>query len=176
LLKREDIDGDQRWWHVQHLLDQGAAGEVEIYMSGLALAEVTGGKGRSAGIPHPAEFKNVRETVRAFFENDYVQIVEVGRVVGELAQQLIWDFPTLDPFDATHLASALNAECDVLYTYDRDLLKLASESGQFTLPKNDEARGMAVRDQLRILRPLWDKEIQRALPDPLEANGPKQRS
>ena len=165
LLKREEIAGDHRWWHVQHLLDQGKAGEVEICVSGLALPEVTGGKGKSAGIIIPAGYKDVREVVRAFFENDYIEIVEAGRIVGELAQQLIWDFPTLNAFDATHLASALDADCDVLYTYDSDLLKLASGSGRLSLSGKEEARELAARDEVRILRPVWDKPVQSALPN-----------
>ena len=166
LLKQEEIAGDRRWWHVQQLLEQGRAGEVEICVSGLALAEVTGGKGKSAGIVVPAGFKDVRAVVRAFFENDYIEIVEAGRIVGELAQQLIWDFSTLNSFDGTHLASALDADCDVVYTYDGDLLQLAGDSGRFSLVGNDEARDLAARDEIRILRPFWDTPIQTALPDP----------
>lgn len=166
LLKREEIADDRRWWHVQQLLEQGRAGDVDICLSGLALAEVTGGKGKSAGIVVPADFKDVRSVVRAFFENEYIEIVEAGRVVGELAQQLIWDFPTLNSFDATHLASALDADCDVIYTYDGDLLKLARASGTFSLVGNDEARNLAAREGIQILRPYWDTPIQASLPDP----------
>lgn len=165
LLKREEVGDDRRWWHVQQLLEQGKAGDVEICVSGLALAEVTGGKGKSAGIVVPAEVKDVRAVVRAFFENDYIEIVEAGRVVGELAQQLIWDFPTLNAFDATHLASALDGDCDVLYTYDSDLLRLARASGQLSLAGNLDARNMAARDEIHILRPYWDTPIQATLPD-----------
>jgi len=113
-LKRETIDGDDRWWHCWQLLEQARRGESVIYTSGLTLVEVTGGKGKSSGVHVPAGFDNTRDVVRAFFENEYIEIVEAGRVVGELARQLIWDFPTLTAFDATHFASALDAECDVL--------------------------------------------------------------
>lgn len=96
-LKRETIDDEERWWHCLQLLEQAKRGEAVIYTSGLTLAEVTGGKGKSRGVHIPAEYGDVRDVVRAFFENEYVEIVEAGRVVGELARQLIWDFPTSTP-------------------------------------------------------------------------------
>ena len=165
-LKREEVDGDQRWWHCLQLLEQARRGESIIVTSGLTLAEVTGGKGKSRGIQVPAGFTDFKEVVRAFFENEYVEIVEAGRVVGELARQLIWDFPTLDSFDATHLASALDAECDVLYTYDSDLLKLAGAAGHLNLANNADVRRLASRTDIFILRPRWDTAVQTGLPEP----------
>lgn len=143
-LKRETTDGEERWWHCWQILEEANRGESIIYTSGLTLAEVTGG-------------------IRAFFENEYVEIVEAGRVVGELARQLIWDFPTLNSFDATHLASALDANCDVLYTYDKDLLKIADASGRLTLGENTEVGRLAAWGSLRILRPKWEKAMQTPL-------------
>lgn len=162
---REVVAGEQRWWHCQHLLEHAKAGKAFAYTSALTLAEVTGGKGKSSSILVTEEHQDVRELVRAFFENEYIVVVEAGRIVGELARQLIWDFPTLNSFDATHLASALDADCDVLYTYDTDLLKLTAGSESLDLADNGEVLKLVERTSIRILEPKWDQAVQTPLPN-----------
>lgn len=164
-LKKEEVVGDLRWWHCEQLLEQAQRGESIIFISGVTFAEVTGGKGKSRGIHLTTGYEDVKEVVRAFFENDYIEVVEVGRVVGEFAQQLIWDFSTLDPIDAIHLASALVAGCDVLFTYDGDLLKLVGLTDRFHVDRTVETRFSPAVSSIRIVRPHWDGAIQKPLLD-----------
>lgn len=87
VLKREVVAGEERWWHCLQLLEQASAGKTEIYTSALTLAEATSGKGKSADIVVTDEHPDAKEVVRAFFENEYIVVVEAGRIVGELARQ-----------------------------------------------------------------------------------------
>ncbi len=146
LIKREEIDDDRRWWYCQQLVEQAERGGSILVISGVTFAEVTGGKGKARTIPGPNDDRNVMEVVRAFFENEYIEVVEVERAVGEITQRLIWDLLTLDTLDAIHLASALFAGCDFLSTDDTGLLKLVKPGGHFT---NPELQGRAGCPRIR---------------------------
>jgi len=80
-------------------------------------------KGRQTEICVSPIAKDLRDKVRAFFENDYVRLRVVDRKIANDAQQLCWDH-SLHPRDAIHLAVALDLECDLLETSDSDLLRL----------------------------------------------------
>jgi len=74
--------------------------------------------------------KSEQDKIRGFFQKDYFRWVELTKKVGEIAQTLIWDNPSLDPKDAIHLASAIEYEStsghqlDAIHSYDSDFLKL----------------------------------------------------
>ena len=78
-----------------------------------------------------------REKIRAFFENDYIKWRTIDRKISNDAEELCWEH-SLHPRAALHLAVALDLECDLLETNDRDLLRLDEE-----IPSN----------ALRICRP-----------------------
>lgn len=99
------------------LLDDAISGKYLLVTSRVSVAEVT----RVDGLPVLGQHQKV---IERFFDNDYMLIVDTDRKVAETARQLIWDYPTLKPLDAIHLASAERAGCTLLYTYDGPLKKL----------------------------------------------------
>lgn len=142
IVKRETIDEHERWWHCQQLLQEAEAGRCIAVTSTMTIAEVTGGRARPL-------YAHTKEVIRSFFENEWVTLVETDRFVAESARELIWEFPVLRPIDAIHLASAITADCEVLYTYDENhLLKLPG------------------RSDIRIERPLFTGVVQEPLPEP----------
>ncbi|BAZ83055.1 PIN domain-containing protein [Sphaerospermopsis kisseleviana CS-549] len=59
---------------------------------------------------------------------------DVDRKIGELARDLMWQYESLKPKDATHVATAIQAKVDVLDTFDDGLLKLSGLIGDPLLP------------------------------------------
>jgi predicted nucleic acid-binding protein len=107
----------ERAENCQKLLDEAARGQFQVVTSRLSLVEVT--RKRGEGV-----LKDQRAKIEAFFNHNYILLVELDPRVIEDARDLIWAHNSLRPYDAVHLASALRAKCRVLYTYDDDLLDL----------------------------------------------------
>ncbi len=106
------------------LVDASEQGEARIITSALTLTEVIKIKGQQP-LPQSKE-----ETIKGFFEREFVSIVNVDRRTAEFARDLIWRYPHLNPKDSIHVATALMTEgVDVLYTFDDDLLRLNSQLG-----------------------------------------------
>ncbi len=141
IIKREVVEGHERWWHCRGLVDDAAAGKAVAVTSALTITEVVRNPDATNKQPH----ENTVTQLKGFFENDHLILVDVDRTVAEHARELIWTLP-LRQVDAVHLASALAAECDVLWTYDDDLLKC-----------NGKVPG------IRIERPLWTGAAQMGL-------------
>ena len=97
-------------------------GHIEIVTSALTLTEVIKVKGAQA-IPKDQEKK-----IRDFFEHSWIIVREVDRFISEHARDLIWTHG-LKPYDAIHLATALNLKLSVMDTFDSDLLKLSNKVG-----------------------------------------------
>ena len=107
------------------LVDVSEKGEVRIITSALTLTEVIKIKGQQP-LPQSKE-----ETIKGFFEQEFVSIVNVDRRTAEFARDLIWRYPHLNPKDSLHAATALITEdVDVLYTFDEDLLRLNGQLGE----------------------------------------------
>ncbi len=125
-------------------LKRAEDGQIEIVTSAFTLSEVC----RSAEIKaSPAS------NLTAFFEQRYILLVNVDRVVGFKAQALqLSGISGLKPQDATHLASALIADVPVLHTFDGKLLAM------------DERLETVGGRRLRILHP----EAELPLPPLLE--------
>jgi predicted nucleic acid-binding protein len=96
---------------VDHLLKQAQNGDFKIHTSSFTLAEVH--KKRN----HEKLTNDQDEKILAFFENDFIALIDVDRTNGEDANQICRDVGLL-PADATHLACALRAGCDVLLAWD----------------------------------------------------------
>lgn len=125
------IKGEKKGDNLEHdceaiigtILDAARAGDFPIYTSALTIAEVHKKK-RTTGL---TDHEN--EDLRPYFREDYIQLVEVERNVGERANVLCQTTkaqpgrPALRPNDAIHIACAEKAECDVILSYDPDLLK-----------------------------------------------------
>lgn len=110
-IKMEVVKGIERGKIVKHILTNAARGDYPIYTSAFTLAEVN--KLRS----QPRNTTDVSEEILAFFENEYIKLVDVDRRIGEEANHFCRQYG-LYPADAVHLASALRAGCDVLLAWD----------------------------------------------------------
>jgi predicted nucleic acid-binding protein len=105
------------------ILDDAEQGKIRIYTSALTITEVLKYKGAK-----PIE-KDKKEILRAFFQNDYITIIQLDRWIAFGAQELVWE-NGIPPKDSLHVASALKAEVDVLETYDNDdLIKKSKTVG-----------------------------------------------
>jgi predicted nucleic acid-binding protein len=100
------------------------AGEIIILTSALTFIEVIKlEKGK------PKLSKDVEEKIRAFLRHEWIYVHEVDRKIGELARDLMWQYESLKPKDATHVATAIWTKVDVLETFDDELIKLSGTIG-----------------------------------------------
>lgn len=104
------------------VLRRAEAGEIILVTSALTLTEVLHLKGQP---PLP---QDVRQIVTAFFKNDYIHIRNVTRRVAELARELVWD-AQIDPKDAIHVATSIEAHLPLLNTFDVKLLRKNGQVG-----------------------------------------------
>ena len=102
----------------ESILNEAKEAKTLIYVSPLVQTEVI----RPRGSPKPIPVET-RTQIQSFFENDYIKWRIIDRDIANSAQNLCWDYG-LHPRDALHLAVALDLQCDLLETYDPDLLKL----------------------------------------------------
>lgn len=100
--------------HCRPAIAEARAGRLAIVTSALTIAEVLWLTGKD---PIP---KSDRESVRRFFEHEWIVVYEVDRKIAEAAQDVVWDFK-VKPKDAIHVATALDAEVEQLDTFDGPL-------------------------------------------------------
>lgn len=98
------------------------AGEIKLVVSSITLIEVIKLKNHNM-LPREKE-----ETIKAFFQNDFIKVVNVDRYVGEIARNLIWEF-NVQPKDSIHVATAILHKIPVLNTFDKDLIGLSEQVG-----------------------------------------------
>src|SRR5262249_1175819 len=111
--KREVIDRIERGKITAHVLRLAQEEQFLIYTSALTLAEVH--KKRKGQILS----NELDERILAYFEHEYIKIIDVDRRIGEDANRFCRAHGLLGN-DAIHLACALRAGCDVLLTWDND--------------------------------------------------------
>jgi len=104
------------------VLSAAEEGRLDIVTSALTLTEVIKTKGG------PALPKGEEQKIRDFFEHSWIIVREVDRFIAEQARDLIWAHG-LKPYDAIHLATALNLKLAVMDTFDGDLMKLTGKLG-----------------------------------------------
>lgn len=104
------------------VLNAAEEGKVEIVTSAWTLTEVIKKKGEKP-IPRGTE-----QIIKGFFEQPYIILREVDRVVAERARDLIWNHNLSGP-DAVHLATALRLGLSVMDTYDAKLIALDGKLG-----------------------------------------------
>lgn len=115
-IKGEVIAGVDRTRIASHILKCAERGDFVVHTSTLTLAEVH--KLRKGPIlPEDEDQKML-----AYFENDFIQLIDVDRSIGEHANSLCRKHG-LYPNDAIHLACALRARCDVLLAWDNRFVK-----------------------------------------------------
>jgi predicted nucleic acid-binding protein len=94
------------------LLRRAEAGEFVIVLSTLALAEFA--PQNDAG----------EECLDGYFRRSHFRVVALDRRIATEARRLVKRYPGLRGADAVHLATALSAQAQYLFTYDRRLLGL----------------------------------------------------
>lgn len=105
----------------ESLILQAKKGEIEIWTSSLALAEVYKFKSGGVNMALPVD----QDTVfQEFVEQPFVVEVEVDHTIGVEARRLLRAHspPLKKPNDAIHLATAVVNNVDELYTFDTENL------------------------------------------------------
>jgi predicted nucleic acid-binding protein len=129
----------------EKILNEAKEEKTSIIVSAIAQVEVI----RPRGAPFPIAREH-EETIRAFFENDYIKWRVVDRRIANLARDLCWKYG-VHPRDAVHLAVAIDTKCDLLETTDRGFL---------------QRDGTIMESQLKICKPRWTGQ-----PDLFEKSG-----
>jgi len=108
---------ENRGAHCRAVIRDAEKGSVELFTSALTLVEVNKGS-RPGGVVVPDSLKD-------FFENDYIVVVSLDRQVGELGRALMQrGYSKLKPPDASHIAAAAIACVEEMHTFDDKLLAL----------------------------------------------------
>jgi predicted nucleic acid-binding protein len=110
-VKGEVVDGVDRADIVEHILTLAQRGAYKVHTSALTLAEVHQKRG------YDSLRDQEDEELLAFFEHDFIEIIDVDRLIGEEANRLCRRHG-LRPNDAIHIASALRAGCEVALFWD----------------------------------------------------------
>ena len=76
------------------------------------------------------------EVISGFFQREYIALRAVTEDIGHMSRRLVWK-QRYSPKDAIHVATALDAKCAVLDTFDQELID----------------RGAPADSNLRITRP-----------------------
>ena len=99
------------------VIEEAKKGKIEIVTSALCLVEVCKSPDLKSDDP---------QKIADFFENDYVLLVNLDKIVGERARELMMvGYSKLKPPDACHLATAAVApNVAELHTFDSKLLAL----------------------------------------------------
>lgn len=134
----------------QAILDAADAGKIQIFTSALTIAEVLKYKGKK-----PIK-KESRQMIIEFFQNDYIKIINVDRLVATEAQELVWEH-NIPPKDAIHVASAIRAKLPVIETYDND--DLISKTGSVGSPP------ILIREPADIQLGLFETGEEKEEPD-----------
>jgi predicted nucleic acid-binding protein len=124
LIQREKIavGGSNRETMCRAVIAEAKKNKIEILTSTLSLVEVC--KNRELRSKDD-------DQIGAYFENDYILLMNVDRLVGEHARMLMSAGHTgLKPPDAIHVASAIHGLAAELHTYDDKLLKLDGRIGR----------------------------------------------
>jgi len=107
---------EKRFELCSQVLKRAADEQVEIVTSSFTLAEVC---------KMPTSTTSPSINLPAFFDQPYVFLVNVDKVVGQKAQSLqLSGVGNLKPQDATHIATAQIANIPIFHTFDRKLLAL----------------------------------------------------
>jgi predicted nucleic acid-binding protein len=121
LIQREKIPlpggaTEDRETMCRSVIEAAKKGNLEILTSTFCLVEVC---------KAPVDKKSVSDKLAEFFENDYILITNVDRMVAERARELMILYPTMKSPDAVHLATAAVAPgVEEMHTFDERLLRL----------------------------------------------------
>jgi len=93
-----------------------------IVISDLVVAEVR---------PSEAYEQTHRDRIEQLFDSDlpYLEPYALTRTIAHMSRQIGADFPNLTVADSIHVATAIHARADVLFTYDGDRSTVRRRSG-----------------------------------------------
>jgi len=111
------LNNEQQADRCVSILNEAKNGTLLLVVSPLTMAETVRPRGADAPLP-----KEIRQQVLAFFENEYIQLINFDREMAYKSLDLCWEYG-LHPRDALHLACALTIECDALETLDEGFIK-----------------------------------------------------
>jgi predicted nucleic acid-binding protein len=128
---------------LEHVWSKAQHGDVEIWTSALAIAEVYKVKceGEKASLSPENDAK-----IDNMFDQDFVKVTQLDTEIARMAKALLRAHDKLKkPTDGIHLASAVYWNADQLHTYDgSDLLGLSikrADGGDLTICKPDMLDG-----------------------------------
>jgi len=98
-------------------------GDIIIVTSALTLTEVVWVKGQKKLT------EDTEDTIKRFFEQDFIAVRTVDRVIAEHARQLVWKY-NVKPKDSIHVATALQLGITIMDTFDDGLAKLSGKLGK----------------------------------------------
>lgn len=101
-------------------LERARKGEILIVTSALTIAEVLWTKNG------PRLGQDKAEKLNRFFKRSSIRVVNLNRKIAEASQKLVWN-DGIAPKDSIHVATAIEYGCDVLETFDTDLLKASGK-------------------------------------------------
>ena len=139
-IHEEDIDGVDRKNIADHIITRAENGDFLLHISALTLAEVHKKRG------HERLTEQEDEKILDFFRRQFIAFIEIDRRIGEQANGFCREYG-LSPADAIHLACALDAGCDVILSWDEQLVAVNHPHircerpqilGQLPLPTGDE--------------------------------------
>jgi hypothetical protein len=126
---------------------------------------------------HPKSKSTKSSDLAAYFEHDYVLLVNLDRFSGEKARELMQaGYSGLKPPDAIHIASALISNSEELHTFDDEVLKLNG-----LISKADGSKLKIVKPDTSAPAPLFatattprpDADDVASTPVPKEAAAPE---
>ncbi len=118
---------------IQPVVEAAIRGELLIVTSGLGMAECV----RATGSDPPVDplTPEEDEKIRPFFRSRFVEVRPVDRAIAEHARQIaretIINGPIIKIRDCIHIATAIQARCSALHTFDN---RLIGASGRFSHP------------------------------------------
>jgi predicted nucleic acid-binding protein len=131
----KEIGCENRAEIAKHILSLAEAGQFHVYTSSITITEVhKGNNGKPASHSDSSTID--------FFRSGFFKVIDVDRTIAESAHRCCRTL-RLKPYDAVHLACALRAGCDVLLTWDSDLLNITHDGITISKP---QAFGQAVLD------------------------------
>ena len=116
---KKEVDYEQ----CKGVIQKADQGEIQIITSALTIAEVI-------YLKEQEKIDRIKsDEICRFFENEYIIPINVDRVVAEMARNLLWNYETLRPKDALHVASAIKAKVPIFDTFDTYLIGLSGTIG-----------------------------------------------
>jgi len=144
-----------RYATLKAILDSAAADKIVIVTSALTIAEVVK---MDCDSVNPTRIAEDVAKIRQFFENDYLAVKNVDRLIAEQAGDIVRQHG-IKPPDAIHVATALSSKCACLETYDERLRRLDKKVGwpllRISLPRDPDEKSY----------PLLSQESPEAPPD-----------